>query len=83
MRLGYVNWLPPDLAAARAAGVARVHVDAWIAPSHTLASRVAEGSLAISPCAGCAEDLERLGLVARLVGADRLFAVSPAPVRVR
>ncbi|MFF7753177.1 LysR family transcriptional regulator [Streptomyces sp. NPDC007971] len=76
VRLGYVNWLPPDLA-ARTAGAARVHVDAWVAPSHTQASRVADGSLDLAVCWVRQEDLERLGLTARLVGADRLYAVSP------
>ncbi|WBB58806.1 LysR family transcriptional regulator [Streptomyces sp. WMMC500] len=86
VRLGYVNWLPPDLA-ARTAGAARVHVDAWVAPSHTQASRVADGSLDLAVCWVREEDLERLGLAARLVGADRLFAVSPGsgtdPVHAR
>jgi DNA-binding transcriptional LysR family regulator len=76
VRLGYVNWLPPDLA-ARTSAVARVHVDAWVAPSHAQASRVADGSLDLAVCWVRESDLERLGLVARLVGADRLYAVSP------
>ena len=33
VRLGYVNWLPPDLN-ARTAAVAPVRVDTWVAPSH-------------------------------------------------
>ncbi|MER7702432.1 LysR family transcriptional regulator [Kitasatospora sp. NPDC097605] len=78
VRLGYVNWLPPDLS-ARTAAVARVHVDAWVAPSHTQAVRVADGGLDLAVCWVREEDLERLGLVARLVGADRLYAVSPGP----
>ncbi|MEV7239015.1 LysR family transcriptional regulator [Streptomyces sp. NPDC051020] len=86
VRLGYVNWLPPGLA-ARTAGVARVHVDAWVAPSHTQASRVADGSLDLAVCWVRQEDLERLGLTAYLVGADRLYAVSPGagtgPVRAQ
>jgi DNA-binding transcriptional LysR family regulator len=76
VRLGYVNWLPPDLA-VRTAGAARVHVDAWVAPSHTQVSRVADGSLDLAVCWTRREDLERLGLTARLVGADRLDAVAP------
>ncbi|WP_406443603.1 LysR family transcriptional regulator [Streptomyces sp. NBC_00631] len=75
VRLGYVNWLPPDLA-SRTAAVARVHVDAWVAPSHTQAARVADGSLDLAVCWVRTEDLARLGLRARLVGADRLYAVA-------
>ncbi|MEU2623745.1 LysR family transcriptional regulator [Streptomyces sp. NPDC007157] len=75
VRLGYVNWLPPDLM-SRTASVARVHVDAWVAPSHTQAARVADGSLDLAVCWVRTEDLERLGLRARLLGADRLYAVA-------
>ncbi|MFG2847154.1 LysR family transcriptional regulator [Kitasatospora sp. NPDC048296] len=75
VRLGYVNWLPPDLI-ARTSAVARVHIDAWVAPSHTQAARVADGSLDLAVCWVRDEDLEQLGLVARLAGADRLHAVS-------
>ncbi|MER5792767.1 LysR family transcriptional regulator [Streptomyces sp. NPDC001980] len=75
VRLGYVNWLPPDLG-SRTAAVARVHVDAWVAPSHTQAARVADGSLDLAVCWVSTEDLERLGLRARLIGADRLYAVA-------
>ncbi|WP_199314887.1 LysR family transcriptional regulator [Streptomyces cadmiisoli] len=75
VRLGYVNWLPPDLT-ARASSVARLHVDAWIAPSHTQAARVADGSLDLAVCWVRNEDLKRHGLRARLLGADRLYAVS-------
>ncbi|MCX4766451.1 LysR family transcriptional regulator [Streptomyces sp. NBC_01275] len=75
VRLGYVNWLPPDLT-SRTAAVAQVHVDAWVAPSHTQAARVADGSLDLAVCWVRAEDLGRLGLRARLIGADRLYAVA-------
>ncbi|WP_330281548.1 LysR family transcriptional regulator [Streptomyces sp. NBC_00588] len=75
VRLGYVNWLPPDLS-SRTAAVARVHVDAWVAPSHTQAARVADGSLDLAVCWVRTEDLARLGLRARLIGADRLYAVA-------
>ena len=76
VRLGYVNWLPADLT-SRTAGVAQVHVDAWVAPSHTQAARVADGSLDLAVCWVRDEDLKRYGLRARLLGADRLYAVSP------
>ncbi|MFJ6895223.1 LysR family transcriptional regulator [Streptomyces hokutonensis] len=75
VRLGYVNWLPADLT-ARTAGVAQVLVDAWIAPSHTQAARVADGSLDLAVCWVRDEDLKRHGLRARLLGADRLYAVA-------
>ncbi|ETK30720.1 LysR family transcriptional regulator [Microbispora sp. ATCC PTA-5024] len=75
LRLGYVNWLPPDLA-ARTPASAQVHVDAWIAPSHLQAARVADGSLDLAVCWVRTADLDRLGLDARLVGAERLYAVA-------
>ncbi|MEV4171334.1 LysR family transcriptional regulator [Nonomuraea sp. NPDC049709] len=75
VRLGYVNWLPPDMT-ARTAAVAQVHVDAWVAPSHTQAARVAEGGLDLAVCWLRADDLERRGLRAQLIGADRLYAVA-------
>ena len=75
VRLGYVNWLPTDVT-SRTATVARVHIDAWVAPSHTQAARVADGSLDLAVCWVRNEDLKRLGLRARLIGADRLYAVA-------
>jgi DNA-binding transcriptional LysR family regulator len=75
VRLGYVNWLPADLN-ARTAAVAPIRVDTWVAPSHTQAARVADGSLDVAVCWVTSGDLERLGLRACLVGADRLYAVA-------
>ncbi|MFK4147051.1 LysR family transcriptional regulator [Streptomyces sp. NPDC004065] len=75
VRLGYVNWLPPDLT-ARTSAVAQVHVDTWVAPSHSQAARVADGGLDLAVCWVRTEDLRRLGLRARLLGADRLYAVA-------
>ncbi len=75
VRLGYVNWLPADLA-ARASSVARLHIDAWVAPSHAQAARVADGSLDLAVCWIRTDDLDKRGLSARLIGADRLYAVS-------
>jgi DNA-binding transcriptional LysR family regulator len=75
VRLGYVNWLPADLA-ARIPALAQIHVDAWVAPSHTQAARVADGSLDLAICWVRTEDLEQHGLQARLIGADRLYAVA-------
>ncbi|GAA3482456.1 LysR family transcriptional regulator [Streptomyces yanii] len=82
VRLGYVNWLPADLV-ARTSAVAQLHVDAWIAPSHTQAARVADGSLDLAVCWVRTQDLERLGLQARLIGADRLYAVATGDVRAQ
>jgi DNA-binding transcriptional LysR family regulator len=75
VRLGYVNWLPPDVG-ARTSAVARLHVDAWVEPSHIQAARVADGSLDLAVCWVRAQDLEEHGLNARLIGADRLYAVA-------
>jgi DNA-binding transcriptional LysR family regulator len=77
VRLGYVNWLPSDLA-ARTSTMARVRVDAWVEPSHTQAARVADGSLDLAVCGVGARDLDEHSLNARLIGADRLYAVSRA-----
>jgi DNA-binding transcriptional LysR family regulator len=78
VRLGYVNWLPPDLA-VRTSAVARLHIDAWIEPSHIQAARVADGNLDLAVCWVRAQDLEEYGLNARLIGADRLYAVARGP----
>jgi DNA-binding transcriptional LysR family regulator len=75
VRLGYVNWLPPDMA-ARTSAVARLHIDAWVEPSHIQAARVADGSLDLAVCWVRAQDLDQHGLNARLIGADRLYAVA-------
>jgi hypothetical protein len=86
VRLGYFNWLPADLT-ARLSGVAQVYVDPWVVPSHAQARRVADGSLDMAVCWVRAADLAEHGLRARLVGADRLHAVStgeqttPVPAR--
>jgi len=77
VRLGYTNWLPPDLA-ARASAVARLLVDTWVEPSHVQAARVADGSLDLAVCWVSARDLVEHDLEARLIGADRLYAISRA-----
>jgi DNA-binding transcriptional LysR family regulator len=75
VRLGYVDWLPPDLA-TRTSPVARLHVDTWVEPSHVQVARVADGSLNLAVCWVSARNLDERGLEARLIGADRLYAVS-------
>jgi DNA-binding transcriptional LysR family regulator len=86
VRLGYVSWRPADLT-SRTAGIAQLLADAWVLPSHTQASRVADGSIDLAICWVRAEDLATYGLQARLLGADRLYAVAPgtdtSPVRSR
>ncbi|MCX4097977.1 LysR family transcriptional regulator [Nocardia sp. alder85J] len=86
VRLGYVNWLPADLS-ERVAGVARLHLDTWVGPSHTQVARVGEGSLDLAVCGVRTDDLRRYDLRARPLGADRLYAVSTArdgtPIRAR
>lgn len=86
VRIGYVNWLPPDLT-ARTAGVAQLYVDAWVVPSHQQAARVADGSLDLAVCWIRKADAEQLGLKAQLLGADRLYAVAvgtdTSPVRAK
>jgi DNA-binding transcriptional LysR family regulator len=77
VRLGYVNWLPPGLRKLVPAAVP-VHIDAWVAPSHTQADRVADGGLDLAVCWIRADDLDERGLAAGLVGADRLYAVAAA-----
>jgi DNA-binding transcriptional LysR family regulator len=74
VRLGYVNWLPPDLS-ARTAAVAPVRVDTWVAPSHVQAARVADGGLDLAVCWVTVDELEQHDLDACLLGADRLYAV--------
>src|ERR1700758_983510 len=77
VRLGYVSWRPADLA-ERIAGVAHLRVDAWVLPSHAQAARVAEDAIDLAICWVQRADLDTHGLQARLIGADLLYAVSPA-----
>jgi DNA-binding transcriptional LysR family regulator len=78
VRLGYVSWLPSDLT-TRVGGVAQLHVDAWVMPSHTQTRRVADHSLDLAICWGRSDDLAELGLQARLIGAERMHAIAPGP----
>jgi DNA-binding transcriptional LysR family regulator len=75
VRIGYVNWCPTDWA-ERAAGVAQLRIDTWVMPSHTQAARVADGSLDLAICWVQTTDLASLALDARLIGVDRLYALS-------
>jgi DNA-binding transcriptional LysR family regulator len=86
VRLGYANWRPADLV-ARTSGVAQLHIDGWVLPSHAQAARVADGSLDLAICWVPRDDLAAYALDARLIGANRLYAVSAggdtAPVPAR
>ena len=86
VRIGYVNWLPTDLI-ARTSGVAQLHVDPWVVPSHAQAARVADGSLDLAIAWVRKTDVAQHGLKARLLGADRIYAVSagadPTPVQAQ
>ncbi|XVU22729.1 LysR family transcriptional regulator [Actinoplanes sp. CA-054009] len=75
VRLGYVNWRPPDLE-QRAAGVAQLVVDAWVLPSHAQAARVVDGSLDLAICWVPTITVTDDKLEARLLGSDRLYALS-------
>ena len=75
VRIGYVKWCPPDLS-ERTAGVARLRIDTWVLPSHAQSARVAEGSLDLAICWVQTNDMAEQGLDARLIGADRLYAVA-------
>jgi DNA-binding transcriptional LysR family regulator len=74
VRLGYVSWLPPEAAAMPDL---RVRVDEWVLPSHTQATRVAEGSLDLAVAWVEETDIERLNLTAHLLWFERLEAVMP------
>ena len=56
--------------------MAQLRTDVWIEPSHAQAARVADGSLDLAVCWVRTQDLEEHGLSARLIGADRLYAVA-------
>ena len=75
VRLGYVNWHPDDLL-PRTAGVAQLHLDTWVMPSHVQAGRVADGSIDLAICWVRAADLTKYDLDAVLLGADALFTVA-------
>lgn len=72
--LGYVAGRPEDLV-SRVATVAQLRIDPWTGPSHTQMDRVSAGSLDLAVCRVGRGDVERHALNARLLCADRLFAV--------
>jgi len=78
VRLGYVSWYPPDLV-SRVSGVAQLHLDAWVMPSHTQAGRVADGSVDLAIAWILTDAIAEHRLEARLIGADRLYALAVGP----
>jgi|SRR5690242_13113539 len=84
LRLGYVSWLPDDIAAVIGPTVA-VRVDEWVLPSHVQADRVAEGTLDLAIAWLTAADAEHRDLRADLLYAEPLHATvsgvsSPLPL---
>ena len=86
VRLGYVNWLPRTW--PRSPQVSRSCTwNTWVLPSHAKAAEVADGSLDLAVCWVRTTELAEHGLRARLLGAERLYAVATgantSPVRAR
>jgi len=76
LRLGYVSWLPDDIATLVGPTVA-LRIDEWVLPSHVQADRVAEGT-SISRGPGSPRSRARsAGLTAHLLRAEPLHAVVP------
>lgn len=76
LRLGYVSWLPDDIAAVVGPTVA-VRVDEWVLPSHAQADRVAEGTLDLAIAWVTAADARHRSLCADLLYAEPLHATVP------
>lgn len=74
LRLGYVSWLPPGVTALPDL---RVRIDEWILPSHTQATRVAEGSLDLAIAWIEPTEAERLNLAVHPLWYEPLEAVMP------
>jgi DNA-binding transcriptional LysR family regulator len=72
LRVGYVSWLPEQLAASAALDI---RVDEWVMPSHVQIARVLDGGLDAAVAWAGSRD-ERLDF--RLVWPEPLVAVTPA-----
>jgi DNA-binding transcriptional LysR family regulator len=72
LRVGYVSWLPEQLAASAALDI---RVDEWIMPSHVQIARVLDGGLDAAVAWAGARG-ERLAF--RLIWPEPLLAVTPA-----
>lgn len=76
LRMGYVSWLPDNVAALLGPTVA-VRIDDWVLPSHAQADRVADGSLDLALAWVDAKTVETRGVTAHLLRAEPLHAVRP------
>ncbi len=72
LRVGYVSWLPEQLAASAALDI---RVDEWVMPSHVQIARVLDGGLDAAVAWAGSRD-ERLDV--RLIWPEPLVAVTPA-----
>jgi hypothetical protein len=72
LRVGYVSWLPEQLAASAALDI---RVDEWVMPSHVQIARVLDGGLDAAVAWAAARD-ERLDI--QLIWPEPLVAVTPA-----
>lgn len=81
LRLGYVSWLPPEVAALVAPAV-ELRVDEWVLPSHTQVERVADGSLDLAVAWALRPEVRNNGLVAHLLRCEPLTALLPAGHRL-
>ncbi len=73
VRLGYVSWLPDDMAALPAELALRI--DEWVLPSHVQAERVAEGTLDVALTWVTAQQATERGLTTHLLRAEPLGAM--------
>lgn len=77
LRLGYVSWLPRELAAL-AAPMVTLQIDEWVMPSHAQVERVAEGSLDLAVAWVDQTTADHFGLATHLLRSESLTAVLPA-----
>jgi DNA-binding transcriptional LysR family regulator len=76
LRLGYVSWLPDDIASMMGT-TAPLRLDDWVLPSHAQADRVAEGGLDLGIAWVTADGARQRALTAHLLCAEPLHAVRP------
>jgi DNA-binding transcriptional LysR family regulator len=75
LRLGYVSWLPDDIATL--ISTMPVRIDEWVLPSHAQADRVAEGSLDLTFAWIDSSSAQKRGLAVHLAYAEPLHALRP------
>lgn len=76
VRLGFVSWMPDDVASVAGPRVSVV-VDEWVLPSHAQADRVAEGTLDLAIAWVTSAGARQRALRADLLYAQPLHAVLP------